>query len=168
MKAREPRKTVLIKARLRDGATWRDAMILNLSSRGLMIRAEQPPANGSYLELRRGRHVIVARVMWRRDGLCGLRAQDRLPTEAIIAEPDASAAGPLVPGIERRVAPAAKTPRLASHEESRWRARAFEYAGLAVIGLSCAGLAYGAVSHALGAPLAVVENALAAKRVSAP
>ncbi len=163
MKAREPRKTVMIKARLRDGAAWRDAMILNLSTRGLMIKAEQPPPDGAYLELRRGRHVIIARVMWRRDRLCGLRAQDALPTEAIIAEPDVSAGRPIVPGAERRTATIARTPRPTAHEQSRWRSRAWEFATLAAVGVSCAGLAYGAVAHALGAPLAAVGSALAAK-----
>ena len=161
MKAREPRKTVMIKARLRDGATWRDALILNLSTRGLMIRAEQPPPDGAYLELRRGRHVIVARVMWRRDRLCGLRAQDVLPTEAIIAEPDVSSGRPIAPGSDRRVAPAAPAPRPTAHEVSRWRSRAWEFASLATVGITCAGLAYSAVARALGAPLAAVGNALA-------
>ena len=101
--------------------------------------------------------------MWSRDRHCGLRTQDRLPTEAIIAEPDASSGRLIVPGHERRAEPAARAPRPKSHEESRWRSRALEYVTLALVGVSCAGLAYGAVTNALAAPLATVEHALAAR-----
>lgn len=54
----------------------RDACILDLSSRGLMIHASETVPGGSYLELRRGRHVIVARVVWSRDRRAGLQAQE--------------------------------------------------------------------------------------------
>src|SRR5512141_1251257 len=103
MKAREPRRKVMLKARLRIGAAWRDACILDLSTRGLMIQANEPLRGGSYIEIRRGQHVIIARVMWTRDRRCGLLTQDPLSTEAIIAEPDRSQAAGPVPPTERRV-----------------------------------------------------------------
>jgi len=160
MKPREPRKKVMIKARMRVGAAWRDACILDLSSRGLMIQASDPPPGGSYLELRRGRHVIVARVMWTRDRRAGLRSQDPLPTEAIIAEPDHSAGPPIVPGGERRATPAARVQRATGHEHSRWRSRALEFASIAFLGAVFASFAYGAVASALERPLEAVETAL--------
>ena len=160
MKPREPRKKVMIKARMRVGAAWRDACILDLSSRGLMIQANDPPPGGSYLELRRGRHVIIARVMWTRDRRAGLRAQDALPTEAIIAEPDHSAGPPIVAGSERRTAPAARAVRPTDHEHSRWQSRAWEFASVVFVGAAFATVAYGAVASALERPLASVENAL--------
>ena len=159
MKSREPRKKVMIKARMRVGAAWRDAFILNLSSRGLMVRADDPPPHGSYLELRRGRHVIVARVMWTSDRHCGLRAQDALPTEAIIAEPDTSKSRALAPAAERR-AQRATRPRPTAHEQSRWRSRGLEFVSLALAGGVFASLAYGAVASVLQRPLVAVRTAL--------
>ena len=160
MKSREPRKKVMIKARMRVGAAWRDAFILNLSSRGLMIRADEPPPHGSYLELRRGRHVIVARVMWTSDRHCGLRAQDELPTDAIIAEPDTSESRSIALNAERRAQPAARSPHPTAHEHSRWRARGLEFVSLAIAGGVFASLAYGAVANVLQRPLVAVKTAL--------
>ena len=159
MKSREPRKKVMIKARMRVGAAWRDAFILNLSSRGLMVRADDPPPHGSYLELRRGRHVIVARVMWSSDRHCGLRAQDELQTEAIIAEPDTSKSRALAPAAERRAQPVSR-PRPTAHEQSRWRSRGLEFVSLALAGGVFASLAYGAVASVLQRPLVAVRTAL--------
>jgi len=153
----------MIKARMRVGSGWRDACILDLSSRGLMIQANNPPAGGSYLELRRGRHVIIARVMWSRDRRCGLRAQDELPTEAIIAEPDQTTGPLIVAGKGRRVSPAARAPRITDHERSRCRSRAWEFASLALVGVAFATLAYGAVANALDRPMVAVGMALAGK-----
>lgn len=113
---------------MRVGAAWRNASLLDLSSRGLMIQASEPPPDGAYLELRRGRHIIVARVIWSRDRRCGLRAQDELPIDAIIAEPDRSAGPLIVPGCERRAEPAARIGPATAHERSRWRSRACEFA----------------------------------------
>lgn len=148
---------------MRVGSGWHDACILDLSSRGLMIQASVPPPGGSYLELRRGRHVIIARVMWSHDRRCGLRSQDDLPTEAIIAEPDQTTGPLIVAGKGRRVSPAARAPRVTDHEHSRWRSRAWEFASLALVGVASATLAYGEVANALNRPMAAVEMALAGK-----
>jgi hypothetical protein len=159
MKAREPRQKVMLKARMRIGAAWRDACILDLSSRGLMIQASEPLPGGSYLELRRGRHIIIARVMWSNGRRAGLRAQDALPYDAIIAEPDQSGAAQ-TPPIERRAA-LAPPPRGFEHERSRLRSRAFEFTLVILFGGACGTFAYGAVSKALARPLLAVESALA-------
>ena len=163
MKPREPRKKVMIKARMRVGAAWSDACILDMSTRGLMIQATDPPPGGSYLELRRGRHVIVARVVWSRDRRAGLRSQDPLPTEAIIAEPDQSAGPPIVAGVERRAEPLARVKPAPRHEHSRWRSRALEFASIVFLGGVFATFAYGAVASALERPMTAVEGALGEK-----
>ena len=146
---------------MRVGAAWRDACILDMSSRGLMIQANEPLAGGSYIEVRRGRHVIVARVMWSDSRRCGLRTQDPLPTDAIIAEPEQCAGPPLLPQQERRLHRSAPPP--SEHERSRWRARAFEFAMVVTIGGACGTIAYGAVRDALSRPLGAVELALAGR-----
>ena len=159
MKPREPRRKVMLKARLRVGAAWRDACILDLSSRGLMIQASEPLRGGSYIEMRRGRHVIVARVMWSNDRRCGLLTQDPLPTDALIAEPDLSEGRTIAPPQERRRVHAAP-PRAFAGEQSRWRGRAFEFALVVMVGGACGTFAYGAVSDALARPLAQAGSAL--------
>jgi hypothetical protein len=159
MKPREPRRKVMLNARMRINAAWHDACILDLSSRGLMIQASEPLRGGSYIEVRRGRHVIVARVMWSRDRRCGLLTQDALPTDAIIAEPDQSAGKPIVAGEDRRVERAPPS-RAFVHEQSRWRSRAWEFASLAFVGGVLATFAFDAVASALERPMVAVEVAL--------
>lgn len=143
---------------MRVGSAWRDACILDLSSRGLMIQSNEPLPGGSYLELRRGRHIIIARVMWSRDRRYGLRAQDALPCEAIIAEEDL-ADGSLAPPIECRAA-RAPAPRPFHHEQSRWRSQVLQFSMAILFGAVCGTFAYSAVSSALSRPLNAVQNAL--------
>ena len=51
---RELRRRVVIPARLRTGAQWTDACILNISSRGLLIRTARPVPEGSFVDVRKG------------------------------------------------------------------------------------------------------------------
>ena len=139
---------------MRVGAAWRDARILNLSSRGLMIKAERAAAAAATtLELRRGRHVIIARVMWTprpplRAAHAGRAADrgDHRRARPVGGAPDR--AGQRAPRRARGAGPAPT-----AHEESRWRSRAWEYRQLwRWSALSCAGLAYGAVTQRARAP----------------
>ena len=82
---REIRRQVVIPARLRSGAQWSDACILNISQRGLMIHSGFAGPRGSTIELRRGDHVIVARVVWRDGARAGLQSDERLPTVEIMS-----------------------------------------------------------------------------------
>jgi hypothetical protein len=89
LKIRAPRQKVLIRARMRISAGWNDACILDISERGLMIRAgSAPPRRGSCVELRRGARIIIGRVMWAKQDRFGLSTQDKLDVESIIAVPD--------------------------------------------------------------------------------
>ena len=149
---------------MRMGAVWRDASILDLSSRGLMIQAGEPLPGGSYVELRRGRHLIVARVIWSDDRRSGLRTQDVLPTDAIIAEPENCAGKPFTPQHDRRVdGDRDRAKRAVAHDQSRLRGRAFEFAAVALIGAVCGSIAYRTVGDMLSRPLDAVEIALAGK-----
>lgn len=85
MRIREPRQRVLLDVRLRVGSGWRDASILNISSRGMMLQSSQPLPTGTFLEIRRGRHTIDARVVWSRGRRFGVRTRDRLELEGIIS-----------------------------------------------------------------------------------
>ena len=49
------------------------ALLFNISQTGAKLRAQAPPAKGTELFLQVGRLDVYARVIWRRDELCGLR-----------------------------------------------------------------------------------------------
>jgi hypothetical protein len=150
---RELRRRVAVPARLRHGASWSDACILNISSRGLMIHTGRPISRGTKVELRRGDHVIVARVVWREGGRAGLRAEDRVPIEDIVTLGQSPAFQLTAANGERR-----KHPR--PEEHSRIRARAIEFGGVLAIAAILAGAGFTMVEAALARPLAVVSAAL--------
>ena len=156
LKPRDPRISVAVPARLRMGARWSDACILNVSARGLLIHAPEPPQRGSYVELRRGQEVIVGRVMWSNGSRAGLRAQDRVPVEAIVTAKAAQSLRLTAQDgrpVERRHAPR-------RHEQSRLRGRAMEFASVAAIGAILSIAAVSMVAEALAHPLARVGMAL--------
>ena len=132
--------------------SWSDTCIVNVSSRGLMIHSGRNIALGMQVELRRGDHAIVARVMWRDGARIGLQAEGRVPVDEIMAL-DRSPALQLPKGaVERR-----KQPRL--EERNRRRGRAVEFAGVAVIASVLTGAVLMMVETALAAPLAAVSAA---------
>jgi hypothetical protein len=157
VKSREDRQKVMIRARMRVGATWHDVCILNLSRRGLGIQTADSPARGTYVEICRGRMVIVARIMWARGHRAGLQSQDAiwaqgLINEALAAPPQAGSAP-----VERRRAPRNVQQR---HDQSRVAARSMEFACVALFVAAFAIAAFGAVGQALAAPLSQIRAAL--------
>lgn len=153
---RELRRRVVLPARLRHGAQWADACILNVSSRGLMIHAARAGQLGSLIELRRGEHVIVARVVWREGSRAGLQSEDRIPVEEIMSLSGSQALqlvaneGALVERRRHRRPPV----------EPRLQARAMEFAAVLVIGVALAGGAWSMARQALARPFAEASAAL--------
>ena len=147
---------MLLPARLRTVAGWSDACILNVSSRGLLIHSKRPIAEGSMIELRHAEHAIVAQVVWREGAHAGLHAEHRVPIEDIVClgqSPALQLTAPRRPGVERR-----KRPR--THEDSRQRSRAMEFASIALFGAVLATGAYSMVQHAFAQSLGAVRAAL--------
>lgn len=128
----------------------------------MLVRAPKIPALGSYLEVRRGAHVIVARVIWSTPDRFGVQTQDPVPAEALIRDPDGSSP-PVKPGeagfSERRTQ---SRPREAKHEASRRKGQAMEFSVLIAIGAIAALLIGELIAEAFAAPLNIVETALAA------
>jgi len=153
---RELRRRVVLPARMRTESSWSDACILNISSRGLMIHVGRGAPQADMVELRRGEHVIVARVVWRDGSRAGLHSDDRLPVEEILSLSQAPALQLTAarPFVERR-----RQPRR-EHERSRWRARWFEFAGVAVVGASFAATLFSMIESALAKPMDAVRAAL--------
>ena len=158
MRQREERQKVVIRARMRSGVAWHDVAILNLSKGGLGIQAADPPLRGAYVEICRGRHVIIARVVWTKGHRAGLKSQDPIWTESLLAEPSNDRAPPRgqPPPVERRQKPRVVERR---HDHSRLAARALEFACLGLTGAAMALLAFGMVEQALAKPLSKIETA---------
>jgi hypothetical protein len=156
---RELRRRVVLPARLRSGATWSDICILNISSRGLMVQSARLGSEGSKVELYRGSHVIIARVVWREGARAGLRSEDRVPIEEILCVDDSPSTRLTAEGqpVERRRAirrPAA---------DSRLKGRAMVFIAVSMIAMCLAGGAWVLVETAFARPMAMVNSALAAR-----
>ena len=153
---RELRRRVVLPARMRTESSWCDACILNISSRGMMIHVGRGAPHTDMVELRRGPHVIVARVVWRDGSRAGLHSDDRLPIEEILSLSQAPALQ-LTAGeafVERR------RQARREHERSRWRGRLFEFASVVVVGASLAVAVFNMVEEALAKPMDAIRAAL--------
>lgn len=141
---REPRRKVLIRARMRAGHAFVDVCIRDISSRGMLIQGSSSPPRGAYVEIFRGRWSMVARVVWSKDRRFGVVTQDRMDVDAVVEQaanpgaqpaPGASAGSAAAcPPAERRRAPR-PDPRQ-NLEASRRRSAAMEF--LFVIGCGAA------------------------------
>jgi hypothetical protein len=154
---RELRRRVVLPARLRSGAQWTDTCILNISSRGLLIHSGRVAPQGSQVELRRGDHLIVARVMWRDGARVGLQADERVPIEEIMSINPSQAfrdtATKDVP-VDRRSRPRPVTC------DARLRGRAMEFAAVGAITVSLAVSIWAMAGQAFAKPLAQAAAAL--------
>jgi len=156
MKAREARRKVVVPARLNAGPRWVDAVVLNISSRGMLVRSETPIAVGTYVDLRRGKQVIIGRAVWSDGNQFGVRSQDPIDIEALLGELSrpSSADGPRT---ERRADPQRSRGSSPAErmERNRQLGSLFQYVVIAAAVLAAAGYAASQVhdllSHSLGA-----------------
>ena len=167
LKPREHRLRVVLPARMKDHRGWHDVRILNISSKGLMARSPATPSRGSYLEVRRGGHVIVVRVVWSSGQHFGAQAQSRLVPSEIIEETSGAAPPATRPNghapAERRASP---RPAGRAHEQSRWRARMLEYVGIVSLVAVFAVLALDASQQALAYSMKAVDDSLRSSAAS--
>lgn len=158
MRKRDPRIATRARARLKHGMTWSDVTVRNISRRGLMLEAANPPACGTFVELRRGNSVVIGQVRWVQDNRCGLLAQDRIDPTAFLAARDAPQAWR--PGdADRRVMPRATGGR--GLAPSQAAARVGQWLGVTAITLFGAYAIVSVAHTALARPIAQVERALA-------
>jgi hypothetical protein len=141
---------------MRMDSAWSDACILNISSRGLLIHTTRSTPQGSIVELRRGDHVIVARVIWREGTRAGLSAEERLPVEEILSLGQSAAFAVSAPDYQ----PDERRARPRTHEESRLASRTMEFASVAVIAMCLAGTVFALAEKALWKPMVHLEAAL--------
>jgi hypothetical protein len=154
---RELRRRVMLPARVRAGVQWSDACILNISSRGLLINCPKGVSEGHVVELRRGDHVIVGRIVWREGTRAGLQCDDRVPVEEIMSLGQSQAlqlTASVGAVVERR-----KQPRPTAID-ARLRGRALEFLSVAVIAASLAVTIWSMAEQAFARPMAAVARAL--------
>jgi hypothetical protein len=82
---RAPRKNVMLAASISAGAVSAPVRIRNLSETGAMIDGAALPDPGSTLMLKRLELSIAARVVWTREGRCGLSLGSAIVVEDWIA-----------------------------------------------------------------------------------
>jgi len=155
-RSRELRRRVVLPARLRTGTQWSDTCILNISSRGLMILSGRVSPKDSLVELRRGEHVIIARVVWRDGGRVGLQSKDRVPVEEIISTDRVPLLRLTVDGhpIERRRR--SREPSVTARSQGR----IMEFIAVGLIATSLVTAAWQMTGQALARPLVLVASAL--------
>lgn len=165
MKARETRRNVLVPARMRADGAWVDVCIHNVSSRGLLLRGEEPPERGTYVEILGPAQTIIGRVAWRAGRRFGVRTQDRINLDALIgagvpesASGEGSAAGTDA-GRGNADGPRAPSP-MAMIERSRRISGALQFTLLVAFGAAAAILAFRAVQQALARPLSIIARHL--------
>jgi hypothetical protein len=157
MKPRENRQKVMVKARMLSGTSWQDICILNCSAHGLGIQSATPPNRGTYVEIRRGRQTIVARVAWSKGHRAGLRSQDTIFVTALLNDQAPPSRGNGEALRERRYQP---RPTAVAHAENRFLGRTMEFACVAIMGGAIALAGASAVSQALARPMSSVQAAL--------
>lgn len=160
MKKREPRRRVLVRARMRIGANWGDVVIHNMSSRGMLVAVDGDFRPGNVIEIRRIHHVVIGRVVWRQGLYMGIRTQDPIDMDGIVsAKPPASKPGTAAASSDRRAAP-----RVASvaerAEASRQLSRLFQFAALLGVIVTASVIIAGEVRNLLGTPLEQVARHL--------
>lgn len=125
-----------------------------------MLEAANPPACGTFVELRRGNSVVIGQVRWVEDNRCGVLVQDRIDPSAFLAARDASQ--PWQPGDadRRRLLRAGAAQRHLGRGHAV--ARAGQWLGVSAMTLFGAYVIVSAAHSALASPIAQVEHALAA------
>jgi hypothetical protein len=157
LRPRELRRRVLVRARVRSGARWGDACILNISSRGMLIYSTWPVVEGSVVEILRGDQLIVARVMWSEAGRSGIRSDERLPVEDLLSL-EQSRSLQLI--ASNGVLHDRRKQRQRIARESRGHGRAIEFVAFGAIAVSLAFGLWAMTEAALSGPLARATAAL--------
>ena len=170
VKQREPRRKVLVRARMRCGADWGDVVIHNMSSRGLLATSEVPCPRGTVIEIRRIHHVIVGRVVWQKDAYFGIRTQDRIDIDGVVtARPPLQK--PARGQDERRAADRPSMSVADREAASRRFARGFQFAVMIAVVGTVALLLATEIGGVLSRPFATIGAQLdgsAAKAADTP
>lgn len=67
------RRVTFLNAKLRSGNVWRNVQIGNISTWGLMLRAEEPPELGEVIEVRHRGWSAAGEVVWKSGSRVGVK-----------------------------------------------------------------------------------------------
>lgn len=150
---------MLIEARLRHERGWSNVCILDMSSRGMLVRANPAPARGSYVEIGRGHQRIVARVVWADHDRFGARTQDALVLDAVAKGQPAADPDPAMLGNDRR---SLRREDAAGehHERSRRFGQRLEFVTIIAFGGFAAFLVFDTMHAVISKPLHQIESGL--------
>ncbi|MBW8783111.1 MAG: PilZ domain-containing protein [Novosphingobium sp.] len=156
--AREPRRVVLLQAKLFTDAGNCDATICNVSLNGLMAKCESPPRRGAYVELRYAEGSIVGRVMWSQGSRFGLRSRDKIEIARLRGKDEGGAQR----GSFGKVVAPLRQPLSAAEieERSRQTSRLFEWVMIAIAAAGAAGMGAGLIYSAIATPMEKAQAAL--------
>ncbi len=150
-----------------DGA-WADVCIRDISSRGLLLQAAAAPERGNYIEIFRAGHIIIGRVVWKKDRRFGVQAQDRLNIEALVQQPLLSSHDRRVAATRQELSDRRSSPRhpgaagiMARVDQSQRISAAIQFGVIAMFGAFAAMTAVSLVGEALSVPLASISSHLA-------
>ena len=148
---------MLIQARMRIDGKCTDVQVRNISSRGLLVQSREPPQRGSYIEIFKARHTIVARVVWTGNQQFGIHTSERLDVGALIGE--AAPARPAIPpdAPVRSLTAERVTQRL---KRSRRISTAVEFGSIVACGVIAAVIMVSAVYETLSRPFQNVSRSL--------
>lgn len=80
-------KELAVLCRMNVHGKWSDGCIHDVSDHGLLVSSSEPPAVGSYVDIRRGTLIIIGRVVWSGGKRFGIRTQDPVSAAALLGEP---------------------------------------------------------------------------------
>jgi hypothetical protein len=161
MKQREARHKTCLAAEMRLERERIGVHVLNISARGMVVQCRTAPARGDYVEITRGVHCVIGRIIWSRGGKCGLRTQDRIDIDAFVdtarTHSGSEFNGDAQPAFGRAAAPEERLAR------SQRFATIMQFGFLAVGGVAAAMLLANSAHRLLSAPLEQVARALSGR-----
>lgn len=81
---REARRQVFLKAKMRANGRPIDICVRNISSRGMLLQAANPPPRGTYIEVHLPGHTVIARVVWTKERRFGIQTREAMNVNAVI------------------------------------------------------------------------------------
>jgi hypothetical protein len=129
----------------------------------MLLRSSEAPTRGTYLEICRGAHLIIGRVVWSKPDRFGVQTQDRVPVECLTRTPDQS---PSPVAVESTVAVERRSNVRSfqeTHERSRIIGRIVEFGTFLIVAGLATLLVGGVAVEILFEPLAQADAALASR-----
>jgi hypothetical protein len=142
---------------------WRDIVICNVSSRGMMLRCDEPPIRNTFIEVRHRNAIVVGRVIWSHADSCGIYSQNTINAAALTSPSLVTVQGSTG---ERREEPRAsgyhmiQTQRLSTEASSRIFARLFDWSAIVFAAVIGAIFVAGIVQDTMQAPFEKVGQAM--------